>query len=89
MEIRDRVRPSKFFRNRLLSVRDLQGLRDIINEMKAERKELMDHVQQIMWHMRSMSREEAWSLSPDERKGILAQVDERIKQVEKTGLAVL
>lgn len=57
--------------------------------MKAERKELMDHVQLIAWHMRSMSREEVWSLSPDERRGILAQIDERIKQVEKTGLALI
>jgi hypothetical protein len=57
--------------------------------MKAERRELMDHIQQIMWHMRSIGREEAWALSPEERKSLLAQIEERIKQVEKTGLAVI
>ena len=50
----------------------------------------MDHVHSIMWHMRgSISREEAWHLSPDERKNLLKQIEDRIKQVEKTGLAVI
>ncbi len=50
----------------------------------------MDHVHSIMWHMRgSISREEAWCLSPDERKNIIHQIEERVKQVEKTGLPVI
>ena len=43
-----------------------------------------------MWQMRgSLSREEAWTLSPDERRDILKQVEGRVKVVEKTGLALL
>jgi len=43
-----------------------------------------------MWHMRgSLSREEAWGLSPEERKAILKQIDDRVKQVEKTGIALI
>lgn len=37
----------------------------------------------------SISREEAWTLSPAERKDIMKLIDERIKLVEKTGLALL
>lgn len=50
----------------------------------------MDQIHSLMWHMRGgLTREEAWRLSPDERKSMLKQIEERIKQVEKTGLAVL
>lgn len=43
-----------------------------------------------MWHMRgSLSREEAWTLSPDERRDMLKLVEGRVKVVEKTGLALL
>lgn len=44
----------------------------------------------LMWHMRgSLTREEAWTLSSDERKDIMAFIEERIKVVEKTGLPLL
>jgi hypothetical protein len=43
-----------------------------------------------MWYMRgSLTREEAWTLSVEERKEIMKLVDERIKLVEKTGLPLL
>ena len=50
----------------------------------------MDHIHSIMWNMRgSISREEAWVMSNEERKGILKQIDERMKMVEKSGLALI
>jgi len=58
--------------------------------MKKEQKELIDHIHSIMWNMRgSLSREEAWTLSNEERKSILKQTDDRVKMVEKTGLSIL
>lgn len=50
----------------------------------------MEQIHSIMWNMRgSLSRDEAWSLSPDERKSILRQIEERVKLVEKTNLPLL
>jgi len=44
----------------------------------------------IMWHMRgSLSRQEAWSLSPDERQDIVTLIEEHRDLTEKTGLALL
>lgn len=55
-----------------------------------ERKRLRDHIHQIMWFMRgSISREEAWALSPEERRDLMAFIEERMKFVEKTGLSIL
>ncbi len=43
-----------------------------------------------MWYMRgSLSRDDAWKLSLDERKAMYAFIDERIKLVEKTKLPIL
>ncbi len=58
--------------------------------MERDRRELVEHVHLIMWNMRgSLSRDEAWTLSNDERKSILAQIEERVKTVEKTGLPLI
>lgn len=58
--------------------------------MKKEGHELMTLVHNIMWHMRgSIGREEAWTLSPQERKDILNLINERVKAVEKTGLPII
>ena len=35
------------------------------------------------------TREEAWTLSPYERKDVMKLIEERVKVVEKTGLAIL
>lgn len=90
MAPRNRVRPHKFFRGRLLRVTNLEELQGLLREYRTEQHELMEHVHSIMWHMRgSLSREEAWRLSAQERKSLLRQIEERVKQVEKTGLPVL
>lgn len=44
----------------------------------------------IMWHMRgSLSREEAWTLSPAERTDVLKSIEDRKELTEKTGLPLL
>ena len=73
-----------------MKIRDHQELTAIINEMESERRAIIEHIYYIIWHMRGgLSREEAWSLSDKERKIIIKQIDERVKQVEKTNLAII
>ena len=58
--------------------------------MAKEGKDLRKLIHNIMWHMRgSISREEAWQLSSQERQEFLDLIEERVKAVEKTGLAIL
>lgn len=62
----------------------------MLSGMAKEGKDLRKLTHNIMWHMRgSISREEAWSLSPQERLDFLELIEERVKAVEKTGLAIL
>jgi hypothetical protein len=51
--------------------------------------QITEQIYSILWNMRSMTREEAFSLSNLERQIILKQIDDRVKMVEKTGLALL
>jgi hypothetical protein len=58
--------------------------------MAKERKELMGLIHEILWHLRGgVSREEAWTLSPDERTSMLEDIKKRVANVEATGLALL
>ena len=73
-----------------MRITDHQELQVLLSSMRREQHELMDHIHSIMWNMRgSISREEAWVMSNEERKGILKQIDERMKMVEKSGLALI
>jgi hypothetical protein len=71
---------------RIVDVEELQGL---LAEYQKDSKKLISQIHEILWHMRSISREEAWSLSFDERKDILKQIEERVKLVETTKLPIL
>jgi hypothetical protein len=58
--------------------------------MEKERNELQEHIHSILWNMRGgVTREEAWTLSNDERRSMLRQIEERVKMVEKTGLPII
>jgi hypothetical protein len=58
--------------------------------MAKERKELMDLIHEIMWHMRGgLNRDDAWCLSPDERNSILEDIKKRVENVEKTQMPLL
>lgn len=62
----------------------------LIGEYRHEQKELRRHITDILWHMRGgITREEGWTLSPLERRDIMRLIEDRIKVVEKTGLALL
>jgi hypothetical protein len=44
----------------------------------------------IMWHLRgSLSREEAWTISPEEREHYIKMIEEQRDLTEKTGLALM
>jgi hypothetical protein len=84
------VRSDKFFRIRLLRSNTVEEIQAIVGEMKREQLELEDLVISVMWHMRgSLSREEAWTLSPQERIRYLKFIQERLKIVEKTKLPLI
>lgn len=58
--------------------------------MKQDAKHLRNLIVRIMWHMRgSISREEAWTLSQDERRDILELIEENRETTEKTGLPLM
>lgn len=85
-----RIRPVEFFRQKLLSTKDPIEIRSFLQGMAKESKDLRKLIHNIMWHMRgSISREEAWQLSSQERHDFLELIEERVKAVEKTGLAIL
>ena len=58
---------NQFFANGsdLITEEEVQGL---LNSFKHEREELMTAIHTIMYYMKSISREEAWIMSPAERK---------------------
>ncbi|PWT79916.1 MAG: hypothetical protein C5B44_06165 [Acidobacteria bacterium] len=63
---------------------------ELLHEMHVEQRELRMLIAQIMWHMRgSLSRQEAWTLSAEERKDIIRLIDERREATEKTGLPLM
>ncbi len=73
-----------------MTISDHQELRAILKRMESERHALIEHITTIMWHMRgSLSRGEAWTLSDKERSIILKHIEERVKMVEKTNLAIV
>ena len=63
---------------------------ELLRSMQTDQTELRQLITRVMWHMRgSLSREEAWTLSPDERKDIIKLIEEHRDLTEKTGLALL
>jgi hypothetical protein len=90
MEESDRVRSHNFFRARLITLTDNDELYELLQVMKQEQHAIHHTTIRIMWHMRgSLSREEAWSLSPDERNEIMKLIEEHKDMTEKTGLPLL
>ena len=90
MEIADRIRPSNFFRSRLLTLTDPDEITDLIRSMAAEQDDMRQMIARMMWHMRGgLSRQEAWTLSPAEQRDVIALIQEHKELTEKTGLPLL
>jgi len=69
---------------------DDADIAEFLTEMQTEQKDMRFLTAQIMWHMRGgLSRQEAWTLSNEERKDIIALIEERKQVTEKTGLALM
>lgn len=61
-----------------------------MRELKADQHEMRKHIVSLLWHMRgSISRNEAWALSPEERNDVMRFIEERLKIVERTKLPLL
>lgn len=90
MEKSDRIRPNNFFRTRLIRITDNDELAEMMREMRQDQNDLSRIIARIMWHMRgSLSREEAWTLSAEERNDILKLIEEHRELTEKTGLPLM
>ena len=69
---------------------DADSLSEYYREMQEEQETLRYGISTIMWSMRgSLSREEAWTLSPEERNDMMTIMKERKELTEKTGLPLL
>lgn len=90
MEKSDRIRPNNFFRTRLIRITDNDELAEMMRELRQDQNDLSRIIARIMWHMRgSLSREEAWTLSAEERNDILKLIEEHRELTEKTGLPLM
>lgn len=90
MEHRGGVQSVNFFRRRVLDLTRFEDLQALFAEMNQDQRELRRSIHNMMWHLRgSLSREEAWTLSPVERHDLDRLVKERMEIVQKTGLALI
>ena len=66
------------------------AIAEMLHDMQKEVGEMRAVTHKIMWHMRgSLSRQEAWTLSIEERKDIIELIEEHKQMTEKTGLPLL
>lgn len=73
-----------------MTLTDQAAIAEMLHEMQMEQKEMRIVTARLMWHMRgSLSRQEAWTLSIEERKDIVALIEEHKDLTEKTGLALM
>lgn len=71
-------------------MRDAEELNQYLQGMQVDQKEIRMATARIMWHMRgSLSRQEAWTISPEERNDFAKLIDEHRELTEKTGLALM
>jgi hypothetical protein len=69
---------------------DHAAIAEMLHEMQMEQKEMRIVTAKMMWHMRgSLSRQEAWTLSIEERKDIVSLIEEHKNLTEKSGLALM
>lgn len=69
---------------------DQAEIAELLRTMQTDQTDLRRLIGHILWHMRgSLSRQEAWTLSVEERKDIIKQIEERREMTEKTGLPLM
>ena len=84
------VRPRKFFRAKLLTLTTVEEIRSLVSAMQNDRESLMSNIHYIMWNMRgSLSRDDAWTLSAQERKMHMKEIEERMKMTGKAQMPLL
>lgn len=67
-----------------------EAIRQFLKDMAEEQLAMRRLTTTLMWHMRgSMSRDEAWTLSPNERQDIIKLIEEHKELTEKTGMPLM
>lgn len=90
MDFEDRIQPVNFFRATLLRLTSGEQLKEFLSSLERDQKKLRKDIVEIMWYLRgSLSRQEAWTLSPLERDEYIEYISERMKIVEKTKMALI
>jgi hypothetical protein len=74
---------------RLLFETDPSAIKRVVAEYHVEARAIERQIYDICWYMRSMGREEAWSLSYKERETIMKLIEANIKRVNDTHLPLL
>lgn len=75
---------------RLLALTTPDEIGAVLASYRKESRALIGHIHEICWFMRgSISREDAWNLSLDERKSIMKLIDANIERVNKTKMPIL
>jgi uncharacterized protein (UPF0210 family) len=69
---------------------DAEEIAEMLHAMQNEQAEMRAVTAQIMWHMRgSLSRQEAWTLSVEERRDMVKLIEQHKEMTEKTGMPLL
>lgn len=69
---------------------DNEELTEYLHDMQKEQRQMGQVITQLMWHMRgSLSRQEAWTISPEERKDVVRLIEQHKEMTEKTGMPLL
>lgn len=63
---------------------------NLIESYESERKSLKQNIFELMWWMRgSVSLEEAWSMSADDRKAINQIIKDNLETMKKSGIKMI
>ena len=68
MALGGRVRSGKFFRKTLVSVKDIDQINAMLDDMRAEQIRIHRQVIGLTFYMRGLTRDEAWNLTFEERE---------------------
>lgn len=74
---------------RLLTL-DNSDIPNFLRSLEKESRALVDQINEICWYMRGgITRDQAWTLSPLERKRVMKLIEKNIERTNKTGLPLL
>lgn len=75
---------------KLLAAKTWEEVEKILTGLQKQSKAITKQIIEICWYMRGgITWDEAWRLSPEERKQIFELINENIKRTKESGLPLL